>query len=347
MAELVLLVLLTALVLYAVFGGADFGVGIIEPFLPASVRTRVDSALLPVWEANHVWLVIAAVIAFVAFPPLFSAIATYLHIPILCLLLGIVGRGSAFTFRYYDPASTEDSTRHAWYSWVFCLSSVLAPVFLGVMAAAIVQGELPDAGAPPGSIPRTSFYDAFVAPWNTPLCWLTGVFTASLFAFEGAALLAAEEGHETGREDQPLPLLVLTRRLHVLAILLGFCVLAWVWIRDLPWSRDFFTRPFSLSCLLVSAVLIPVVAYAFQRGKVWTLRIATGAQVSAVLLGCFGAHFPVLVRFAHGHLTLEDATASPATLRTLLIALGVGLALIGPSLVYLLKVFKANPQTAP
>ena len=34
MAELVLVVMLVAATLYAVFGGADFGVGMIEPFLP-------------------------------------------------------------------------------------------------------------------------------------------------------------------------------------------------------------------------------------------------------------------------------------------------------------------------
>jgi cytochrome d ubiquinol oxidase subunit II len=345
MAELVLLVLLTSLVLYAVFGGADFGVGIIEPFLPPEARAQVDHALLPVWEANHVWLVIAAVITFVAFPPLFSTIATYLHIPILCLLLGIVARGSAFTFRHYDPASSEANAHHTWYSWVFWGGSVLAPLFLGVMAAALVQGELPDAGQPPGNIPAASFYACFVAPWNTPLCWLTGLFTVALFAFEGAALLAAERGAERAATAQgPLPLLLLTRRLHLLAIVMGALVLGWVWLSGLAWIRAFFTRPLSLGCLVLATLLVPVVAWSFREGRVWTLRLATGAQMSAILLGCFGAHFPVLIRFAHGNtLELRDASAPEHTLWPLLIALGVGLALIGPSLVYLFKVFKSEP----
>ncbi|MFT3925324.1 MAG: cytochrome d ubiquinol oxidase subunit II [Myxococcales bacterium] len=334
MAELVLLVTLVAVVLYAVFGGADFGAGIIEPLLPRAYRSKIDAALLPVWEANHVWLVIAAVVCFVAFPPFFSVIATYLHIPILFLLLGIVARGSAFTFRHYDPASTEQSAHYAWYSWVFSFGSLLAPLFLGVMAAALVQGELPDPSAPPSG----SFYTLFVAPWNTPLCWLAGVFTCALFAFEGSALLAAEYG----REDTRLPLLGLTRRLHFVAIGAGFCVLVLLWLQ--PWARSFFTRPLSLGALLAATLLVPLVAWSFGHGKVWTLRIATGAQVAAVLVGCFGAHYPVLVRFSSGRtLELTEVSAPRATLYTLLIALGVGLALIGPALVYLLKVFKGTP----
>lgn len=343
MAELVLSIMLIAIVLYAVFGGADFGVGIIEPFLPSEYRAKVDAALLPVWEANHVWLVIAAVIAFVAFPPLFSAIATYLHIPILCLLLGIVARGSAFTFRHYDPTSTSESSRHVWYSWVFCLSSVLAPLFLGVIAAALVQGELPDVGGAPGSIPSPSFYASFVAPWNTPFCWLTGLFTCALFAFEGAALLAAEHA----REGAPLPLLRLTRRLHIVAIATGLGVLACIWLAGLRWNQDFFTSPVALLSIASATLLIPVVAWAFRQGRVWTLRLATGAQVSLVLLGCFGAHYPALARFRDGSmLSLAEAAAPSATLSSLLVALGVGLALIAPALIYLFRVFKSAPGAA-
>src|SRR4051812_37616275 len=103
MAELVLLVMLVSITLYAVLGGADFGAGMIELFLGRNGTKHVDAALLPVWEANHVWLVLLIVLAFVGFPQLYSVVSTFLHVPILLVLLGIVARGSAFTFRHYDP----------------------------------------------------------------------------------------------------------------------------------------------------------------------------------------------------------------------------------------------------
>lgn len=328
MAEALLIVLLVALTLYALFGGADFGVGIIEPLLDAQHRKAIDRALAPVWEANHVWLVVAVVIAFVGFPALFSAVSTYLHIPLLLVLLGIVARGSAFTFRHYDP---DPGRFGAWYSWAFRLGSLLTPLFLGIIAAACVEGTLDDD-------PTRGAYALFVAPWNTPFCWATGLFTCALFAFEGAALLAPVQPSLA-----PSPLLVLTRRLHGLAIVLGGVLFAIGWAADAPWLQAFLRDPISLTCVVLATLLVPVVAFAFSHGRRWTLRLAVGAQISAVLTGLFSAQFPLLLRMVDGGLSLEQAAAPPATLRTLVIALAIGLSLIVPSLAYLLRVYKSAP----
>jgi cytochrome bd ubiquinol oxidase subunit II len=329
MAEALLLVLLVALTLYAVFGGADFGVGIIEPLLDAQHRKAIDRALAPVWEANHVWLVVAVVIAFVGFPALFSLVSTYLHVPLLLVLLGIVARGSAFTFRHYDP---DAGRLGPWYSWAFRLGSLLTPMFLGVIAAACVEGGLDDD-------PTRGAYALFIAPWNTPFCWATGLFTCALFAFEGAALLAAEQP-----SLQSSPLLTLTRRLHALAIVLGGSLFALGWAARAPWVDAFFSDALSLTCLAVATLFIPLVAYAFAHGKRWTLRLAVGAQISAVLTGLFSAQFPLLLRMSDGGLSLAQAVAPPATLRSLAIAVAIGLSLIMPSLAYLLRVYKSAPS---
>src|SRR5215510_7821906 len=106
MAEFLLAVMLIAAALYTVLAGADFGAGIMEGFMGRKARERVDVALAPVWEANHVWLVLIVVIAFVGFPRLYTIVSVHLHIPIVFALLGIVARGSAFTFRHYDPTDT-------------------------------------------------------------------------------------------------------------------------------------------------------------------------------------------------------------------------------------------------
>src|SRR5262245_33127878 len=130
MAEAVLLAMGVVTILYFVLGGADFGVGMIEPWLGAEGQKRVDAALLPVWEANHVWLVLLVVLGFVAFPAPFALVAVDLHLPLLLVLLGIVARGSAFTFRHYDPRAGALDT---WYTWSFRLGSALTPLFLGVI----------------------------------------------------------------------------------------------------------------------------------------------------------------------------------------------------------------------
>ena len=99
-------VMLVALILYALMGGADYGGGMWD-LLASGARAQrqrhaiVDS-IAPIWEANHVWLILVIVLLFSAFPHAFSAIMIALHIPITAMLIGIVLRGSAFVFRKYD-----------------------------------------------------------------------------------------------------------------------------------------------------------------------------------------------------------------------------------------------------
>ena len=332
MAEIVLTVMLVAAVLYAVLGGADFGAGIIEFFLPSAEREHVDAALLPVWEANHVWLVLVAVLSFVAFPQVFSVVSTYLHIPILLVLLGIVARGSAFTFRHYDP---QPGPLVPWYTWAFRGGSVLTPLFLGIIAGAIVQGRIT-------LDPRPDFYAAFVAPWNTPFCWAVGAFTCALFAFQGAALLAAEQGEH----GSPLPYVRVARVAHLAAIVAGAFVVLAAYRENLAWLREFPRRPVSIAFLVFATVLIPVVARAFQHGRPWLLRLASAAQVLGVLGGFFGALYPVLLVHDQGVLTVHGAAAPASTLRAMLWALGIGLALILPAFAYLLRVYKGQAARA-
>ncbi|CAM5998654.1 unnamed protein product [Sphagnum balticum] len=50
----------------------------------------IANAIAPVWEANHVWLILAVVICFTAYPKEFSFICIYLHIPLLIMLVALV-----------------------------------------------------------------------------------------------------------------------------------------------------------------------------------------------------------------------------------------------------------------
>ena len=61
-----------ALCLYFLFGGADFGGGVWD-LLSSGPRARdqrdlIAHAIGPIWEANHVWLILVVVLMFVCFP---------------------------------------------------------------------------------------------------------------------------------------------------------------------------------------------------------------------------------------------------------------------------------------
>ena len=66
--------------LYAVFAGADFGAGFWDLVAggPRARSGRSDasssSAIGPVWEANHVWLIFVLVVLWTGFPTAFAAI---------------------------------------------------------------------------------------------------------------------------------------------------------------------------------------------------------------------------------------------------------------------------------
>ena len=78
MLYIVLFFLLFSLLLYVLLGGADFGAGIVELFSSAKnkehTRDTIYRVMGPIWEANHIWLIIMLVILWVAFPAYFNII---------------------------------------------------------------------------------------------------------------------------------------------------------------------------------------------------------------------------------------------------------------------------------
>src|SRR3954465_6350621 len=134
MAYVIIAFLFLSILLYVLLGGADFGAGIIELFTSPKNKNRTRKTLYhaigPIWEANHMWLIIAIVILFVGFPVIYSTMSVHLHIPLTVMLLGIIARGTAFTFRHYD--AVVDDMQHV-YNIIFAISSFITPLFLGII----------------------------------------------------------------------------------------------------------------------------------------------------------------------------------------------------------------------
>ena len=110
-ADVLLSILWLALFIYAIFGGADFGAGMLELFAVGESGPRqatlIDESIGPVWESNHVWLIFLLVVFFTAFPPAFAAINVVLFIPLLLAVIGIVLRGSSFVFKTHGKYSKK------------------------------------------------------------------------------------------------------------------------------------------------------------------------------------------------------------------------------------------------
>src|SRR5205085_8101114 len=139
MLTAIIIILGGSFLLYTLLGGADFGAGIVEAFAGRREEVTISRAMAPVWEANHVWLILAVVILFTGFPTIYSSLSLVLHIPLMLVLLGIIIRGTAFTFRHYDIASDRP---HKYFTILFRISSFITLLFLGMVLGAMILGRI-------------------------------------------------------------------------------------------------------------------------------------------------------------------------------------------------------------
>lgn len=327
----VVLVLAISLVLYVLLGGADFGAGILEMFAPKQqlqdTRELTYQALGPVWEANHMWLILAIVILFNGFPGSYAALSTYLHIPLMLMLTGIVFRGTTFVFRHYDTIKDES---HRYYSTLFVWSSFLTPFFLGVIAGAAILGKV-------NSEPY-SFYNGYIAPWLNVFSFAVGIFTCAISAFLAAVFLIGESKSHPALQQHFRKSAIVSNILVILSGLLVFICAEW---QGLPLFGIFLEHPLSIVGVLIATALVPLLWRHIMAANPWRSRLYAGGQVTAVLLAWMIAQYPVILRLSNGaHLTFQNSSAPEATLTVLGGSLFVGVLLIFPALFYLLRVFK-------
>ncbi len=329
MLTLIILILGTSFLLYTLLGGADFGAGIIETFAGRKEERTISKAIAPVWEANHVWLILAVVILFTGFPAVYASISLVLHIPLMLVLIGIIFRGCAFTFRHYDVASDAP---HKYYSIFFKLSSFVTPFFLGVTLAAMILGRITfDADV--------SFYKKFMAPWVNVFCFTMGIFAVSLFGYISATFLVGETRDDRERRKYAM----FAKQFMISTMILGLLVFVMAEVEGHRLTNEFLASPVSIGMLLCVVLICPFIWLFLNRksNKTAFLRIAIGVQVTAVLVGWFYIQFPVLIQVSGGeHLTVYNTHAPEATLYQLLFALIVGLVLVVPGFLYLFGVFK-------
>lgn len=321
-------VMIGSLVLYALLGGADYGGGVWDLFAfgprAREQRALIADAIGPVWEANHVWLILVIVILFTAFPPAFATIATALHIPITLLLIGIVLRGTAFTFRNYDVQ--RDDVQRRW-GLVFSIASIMTPILLGDILGAIASGTI---RVENGAV-TSGFFDSWLAPFPVAV----GFFALALFAFLAAVYLTVEAEERELQEDFRLRALMAGVAVGLLA--LTVFILAG---SGAPTVRAGISRTWWALALHLFTAIFAVSAFLTLLTRRYKLaRFCAAGQVTLILLGWAFAQYPHLVE---PDLTITSAAAPQITLQLLLAALAAGALLLFPSYYYLIRVFKAE-----
>ena len=241
------------------------------------------------------------------------------------MLIGIVLRGSAFTFRAYHDG--DGATQLRW-GRVFAIASSVTPVLLGVCVGALASGAVPREG-------KTGFTAVFVAPWLTPFCLGAGALTLALFAFLAAVYLTVEAREVALQED--FRRRALGAALAVFAAAAGTLAAA---LRGAPLTaRGLTAMPWALPLHVATGTAAVAAIGALWARRYGLARLTAGAQVSLIVWGWALALYPYIVPPT---LTIAGAAAPEVTLTLVLWAVAGGALALFPSLVYLFRIFKRS-----
>ncbi|HEY1830617.1 MAG TPA: cytochrome d ubiquinol oxidase subunit II [Acidimicrobiales bacterium] len=316
LAAVLLWLVMTA---YALTGGADFGGGTWDLLAGgdrrgAGPRHVIERSIAPVWEANHVWLVIVLVVLWTAFPPAFGAIMSTLFGPLSIAVFGIILRGSGFALRQAVHTLRYQRMSGA----LFALSSLITPFFFGAAAGAIVTGKVP----PSGGGDR-------IASWTSPTAVTLGALSVAAFAYLAAVYLTYE-----ARRLQPSLVGYFSRRAIASGVVVG--ALAGLALYELetsaPRIANRLTTGVGLPFLVISFVLGIGVLAGLLTGRIRWLRYLAAGAFTAMLWGWAVAQYPALLP---GSFSLRAAAAPTTSQVSELVVIGVIALIVLPSFLLL------------
>ncbi|MCW6007257.1 cytochrome d ubiquinol oxidase subunit II [Micromonospora sp. CPCC 205371] len=313
-------VLVLAGTIYPCPGLADCGGGFVDLVAGGRERGRrpralIDSALTPIWEANHVWLVFLLVTCWTGFGVAFGAIMTTLFVPLALAALGIVLRGANFALR---KDATHAGVRHL-SGWLFGIGSVITPFFLGAALGGVLSARVPQDGAASNEL--TSW-------WNATSITV-GLLAVAMGAFLSAVYLVVEANR------RGLPKLrdyfrVRAAGAGVVGLLLGAAALAALGADE----QRMFDRVTGRGWpLIVAGALALGTTFLFAvRGVRRGVRVAAAVGVAALVWTWGVAQYPYLLPF---ELTIAEGAGAAVTQRWLLAWFVVALLVLAPGLALL------------
>ncbi|MEJ7636006.1 cytochrome d ubiquinol oxidase subunit II [Aeromicrobium sp.] len=329
LAVIVAIAMFAGILLYALFGGADFGSGFFDLTAGGSerggeLRVLIDHSIGPVWEANHVWLIYILVIWWTGFPETFAAATTTLTLPLALALVGIVLRGASFAFRKYSATLAQARLFGA----VFAGSSLITPFFLGAAAGAVASGRVPAQGN-----------GDQLGSWLNPTSLFGGLIAVGTCAFLAGAFLTADASRS--RHDALAE--VLRIRTIGVGIATGIVVFAaLIPIRnDSPTLSDRLLGP-AAPLIVISAAAGLATLVMLHRRSYSSARFAAVAAVASVVIGWGVAQYPWMLV---DEVRIADAAGAPATLAGLLVVVALAVVLVVPALGYLFWLTQSDRWT--
>jgi cytochrome d ubiquinol oxidase subunit II len=328
MPEVIAFVLLLAITAYSTAGGVDFGAGIWDLLAGTSDRGRearelIDHAMAPVWEVNNVWLVLAIVVCWTAFPTLFQAAFSDLYPLFSLALIGLILRGAFFAFRHV----ADNPRAHRVADVVFGVSSVVTPFFFAASLGGIASGRVGEG--------------VLQATFN-PMALMFGLVSVAATAFSGATFLVGDaRRYGAGELTGYFARRVIASGAALIAV--GSIALAVIALERPSLLHSMLLGP-GLPFALVTVVVTPVVMFLASRAIFRWYRVLNVAAVGSMVFAWGFAQSPYLLP---GRLTIAQAIA-PASTQGVLLGITVALILvIVPSMGLLYYLDQQNTLESP
>jgi cytochrome d ubiquinol oxidase subunit II len=319
-ADAVAVVLVVAVTAYACSGLADYGAGFWD--LTAGGRQTgrrprelIDTAITPVWEANHVWLIFLLVLTWTAFGEAFASIMSTLFIPLALAALGIVLRAASFAMR---KDAARAGVRHL-AGWLFGIGSILTPFCLGAALGGLITARVPLGNAAGEEW----------SSWLNVTSLAVGLLAVATGAFLSAVYLVAES-HRREAPDLREYFVIRARAAGIAGAILGALTLVALFFDE----RKMFDRLLGRSWpLLILGLLALVASFLLAaRGRVRGLRLVAAAGVAALVWAWGVAQYPYLLPFS---LTISAGAGATVTMHWILAWFVVAVVLVGPALALL------------
>ncbi len=308
-----------AIMIYAVLDGYDLGVGILLHWGSEADKDRMIASIGPFWDANETWLVLGVGLLLTAFPRAHGVVLSTLYLPVTLMLICLVLRGVAFDFR------AKARSRHkALWNRCFWFGSLGAAATQGYMLGLYVLGFQGGAGAVTFALLSALCVSAGYTLIGA--CWLIGKTEGELqmraIRWARRALVLTAIGITCVSLLNPLvspriferwfsmPEMLLMAPVPLAA--LGLMLFTWKILGDLP-------RPGDRDC--------------------WQPFVAVAGVFVASFIGLAYSFYPDVIP---GQLAYQDAAASPASLRFVLVGAMIVMPAILVYTVFAYRVFRGK-----
>ncbi len=298
---------------YAILDGFDLGVGGIYILAPKDTyRRTMLQAIGPVWDGNEVWLITGGGALFAAFPMAYATAFSGFYLAMMLLLVFLILRAVSIEVR----STRENAYWRKFWDWAFTLSSLLAPLIMGVALGNVAAG-----------VPLTADYEYYgnlLAQLN-PYALLVGLTAVALFVMHGTIYLVLKT------EDEVNTWIRKWVRPSITMFIIMYVITTVATLVMVPHMAEPFKQNFWLYAVPVVTVLvianIPREIYHNREG--WAF--VSSAAAIGLLLALYGiGMFPEMIHSSNpgNSLTAANAASSAKTLRIMLIIATVGMPVV-------------------